>query len=64
MRKTAKEMAVPTPAVSDRLSEAELGLGQAMAEVIRACEAQGFEAEAVLRHYCDALIETVKQTKA
>ena len=60
MRKTAKEMEVPMPAVSQRLSETERSLGAAMAEVIRACEAEGLEAEAVLRHYCDALIETVK----
>lgn len=61
MRKTAKEMEVPTPVVSEQLSETELRLGQAMAEVIRACEAQGLEAETVLRHYCDALIGEIKQ---
>ena len=61
MRKTAKEMEVPTPVVSEQLSETELRLGQAMAEVIRACEAQGLEAETVLRHYCDALIGEIKK---
>ena len=62
MRKTAKEMKVPTPAVSAQLPEAELRLGQAMAEVIRACEARGLEAETVLRHYCDALIGEIKKS--
>ena len=62
MRKTAKEMKVPTPAVSAQLPEAELRLGEAMAEVIRACEAQGLEAETVLRHYCDALIGEIKKS--
>ena len=62
MRKTAKEREVPTPAASERLSEAERKLGQAMAEVIRACEAQGLEAETVLRHYCDALIGEIKKS--
>ena len=62
MRKTAKEMKVPTPAVSAQLPEAELRLGEAMAEVICACEAQGLEAETVLRHYCDALIGEIKKS--
>ena len=61
IRKTAKEREVPTPEVSDRLSESELQLGEAFAAVIRDCEAQGLEAETVLRHYCDALIEKIKE---
>lgn len=62
MRKTSKERAVPTPEVSDRLSETELVLGQRLAAAIAECETAGMEAETVLRRYCDALIETVKKT--
>ena len=61
IRKTAKEREVPTPEISDRLPEAELQLGEAFAAVIRECEARGLEAETVLRHYCDALIEKIKK---
>lgn len=61
IRKTAKEREVPTPEISDRLPEAELQLGEAFAAVIRDCEAQGLEAETVLRHYCDALIDKIKE---
>ena len=61
IHKTEKERAVPRPVVSDRLSEEERRLGEAFAEVIRACEAQGLEAETVLRRYCDALIEKIKE---
>ena len=61
IRKTAKEREVPTPENSDRLPEAELQLGEAFAAVIRDCEAQGLEAETVLRHYCDALIDKIKE---
>ena len=61
IHKTEKERAVPRPAVSNRLSEEERHLGEAFAEVIRACEAQGLEAETVLRRYCDALIEKIKE---
>lgn len=61
IRKTAKEREVPTPEISDRLPAAELQLGEAFAAVIRDCEAQGLEAETVLRHYCDALIEKIKK---
>jgi tetrapyrrole methylase family protein/MazG family protein len=63
MRKTAKEREIPTPEVSDRLSETELALGQSLVAAISACEASGMEAETVLRRYCDALIETVKKEK-
>lgn len=61
IRKTAKEREVPTPEISDRLPAAELQLGEAFAAVIRDCEAQGLEAETVLRHYCDALIDKIKE---
>lgn len=61
IRKTAKEREVPTPKISDRLPAAELQLGEAFAAVIRDCEAQGLEAETVLRHYCDALIDKIKE---
>lgn len=61
IRKTVKEREVPTPEISDRLPEAELQLGEAFAAVIRDCEAQGLEAETVLRHYCDALIDKIKE---
>ena len=61
IRKTAKEREVPAPEISDRLPEAELQLGEAFAAVIRDCEAQGLEAETVLRHYCDALIDKIKE---
>ena len=61
MHKTEKERALPRPDVSDRLSEEERRLGEAFAEVIRACEMQGLEAETVLRRYCDALIKKIKE---
>ena len=64
MRKTAKEREIPTPEVSDRLSETELMLGQKLAAAIADCEAAGVEAETVLRRYCDALVEAVKKTNA
>lgn len=61
IRKTAKEREVPTPEISDRLPAAERQLGEAFAAVIRECEVRGLEAETVLRHYCDALIEKIKK---
>lgn len=61
IHKTSKEREVPEPEVSDRLSQDELRLGNAFADVIRACEAQGLDAETVLRRYCDALIGKIKQ---
>ena len=64
IRKTAKEREVPHPDVSSRLSETERCLGDAFADVIRLCEAEGVEAETVLRRYCDALIEKIKQSSS
>lgn len=61
MRKTAKEREVPIPEVSDRLTEEERRLGAAFAQIICECEAQGMEAETVLRHYCDAMIGQIRE---
>ena len=60
IHKTAKEREVPTPDVSGCLTAEERRLGHALADVIRECEAQGLDAETVLRHYCDALIRQIK----
>ena len=62
IHKTAKEREVPVLAADEALSEAECRLGNAFADVIRACEAEGLDAETVLRHYCDALIDQIKQS--
>lgn len=62
IHKTAKEREVPVLAADEALSEAECRLGNAFADIIRACEAEGLDAETVLRHYCDALIDRIKQS--
>ena len=62
IHKTAKERELPVLAANEALSEAECRLGNAFADVIRACEAEGLDAETVLRHYCDALIDQIKQS--
>ena len=62
IHKTAKEREVPVLAATESLSETECRLGNAFADVIRACEAEGLDAETVLRHYCDALIDRIKQS--
>lgn len=60
MHKTAKEMDIPSPCVSERLTADEKRIGDMLTAAIKECEALGLEAETVLRHYCDAMIDEIK----
>ena len=60
MHKAAKEIDIPSPAVSERLSGDEKRIGDAFASVIKECERLGIDAETALRHYCDAMIDEIK----
>ena len=61
IHKAAKEIDIPAPAQSERLTADEKRLGDSFASVIKECEKLGLDAETVLRHYCDALIEEIKK---
>lgn len=60
MHKAAKEMEVPCPDVCDKLTENEKRIGDMLASAIKECEALDLDAETVLRHYTDALINKIK----
>ena len=61
VHKTAKEMPVPSPEASDRLTADEKRIGDMLISAINECEKLGLEAETVLRHYCDAMIDSIKK---
>ncbi len=63
MHKAAKEMPVPTPAASDKLTADEVHIGKMLADAIAECEKLDIQAETVLRHYTDAIIENIVQDK-
>lgn len=60
MHKTVKEMPFPTPDTSDKLSADEVRIGKMLADAIAECEKLDIQAETVLRHYTDAVIDTIK----
>ena len=60
MHKTAKEIPVPTPSVSDYLTEDEIRIGKILLDAIAECEKLDIQAETVLRHYTDAIIDNIK----
>ena len=60
MHKTVKEMPFPTPNTSDKLSADEVRIGKMLADAIAECEKLDIQAETVLRHYTDAIINSVK----
>ena len=60
MHKAAKEMAVPSPDASEKLTENEKRIGDMIAHAIKECEKLDLDAETVMRHYTDALIEKIK----
>ena len=59
IHKIEKEMPLPSPNVSQALPLEEKRIGDALAAAIKDCDSLGLEAETVLRHYCDALINEV-----
>lgn len=61
MHKAAKEMAVPSPDASEKLTENEKRIGDMIALAIKECEKLDLDAETVMRHYTDALIEKIKK---
>lgn len=63
MHKAAKEMPVPTPATSDKLTADEVRIGKMLADAIAECEKLDIQAETVLRHYTDAIIKSIVQDK-
>lgn len=60
IHKAAKEIEVPLPEVSEKLTADEKRIGDMLVSAIKECEALDIEAETVLRHYCDALIDKIK----
>ncbi len=60
MHKTAKEMPIPTPSPSDKLTADETRIGKMLADAIAECEKLDLDAETVLRHYTDAMINKIK----
>ena len=60
IHKTAKEMDIPSPDANDKLSADEKRIGDMFALAIKECEKLDIDAETVLRHYTDALIEKIK----
>lgn len=61
VHKTAKEMPVPSPEISDKLTADEKRIGDILISAINECEKLDIEAETVLRHYCDAMIDSIKK---
>ena len=59
MHKAAKEVEVPKTVSSSALTEEEKAIGAAFCEILARCEKADLDAETVLRHYCDALIEEI-----
>ena len=59
MHKAAKEVEVPKMVSSSALTEEEKAIGAAFCEILARCEKADLDAETVLRHYCDALIEEI-----
>ena len=59
MHKAAKEMEIPTSVSSSALTDEEKAIGAAFCEVLARCEKADLDAETVLRHYCDALIDEI-----
>ena len=60
MHKTAKEMPIPAPTPCDTLTEDEARIGKMLIDAIAECEKLDIQAETVLRHYTDAIINSVK----
>lgn len=63
MHKTVKEMPLPTPTPSEKLTEDEARIGKMLLDAITECEKLDIQAETVLRHYTDAIIENIVQDK-
>jgi tetrapyrrole methylase family protein/MazG family protein len=60
IHKAAKEITVSSPEVSENLTPDEKRIGDMIAKAISECEKLDTQAETVLRHYCDAMIEAIK----
>lgn len=60
MHKTAKEMPVPVPEASEKLTADEARIGKMLADAIAECERLDIDAETVMRHYTDAVIDSIK----
>jgi tetrapyrrole methylase family protein/MazG family protein len=60
MHKAAKEITVSSPEVSEKLTADEKRIGDMIASAISECEKLDIQAETLLRHYCDAMIEAIK----
>ena len=59
IHKASKELEVPKTVSSSALTDEEKAIGAAFCDVIARCESAGLDAETILRHYSDALIEEI-----
>jgi tetrapyrrole methylase family protein/MazG family protein len=62
VHKTEKEMPTPIPSPNQALTDDEARIGAMLISAIKECEKLDLDAETVLRHYCDAIINEIKKT--
>lgn len=60
IHKISKEQDVPSLNNSERLKADELGIGKTLFDTIKECEKLNIDAETALRHYTDAIIDSIE----
>lgn len=61
IHKAAKEREIPETVSCVDMTEEEKAIGAAFCEILKRCEKSELDAETVLRHYCDALIDDISK---